>query len=212
MARRCSMGVAVSAAAAMLTAVTAPAAAQVRGGSEAPDGTSAYDVYADVVSVAPRYVWRDVTEPVRQCISQAPAYPADSWSARRRETFRHDERPDAAAGVLGGLLGGLFGHQFGHGDGRVALTVAGALLGSSIARQQARQDRVYRYGSDAYLGRDMPVQEVHRCTERTRTRRIRETDGYDVTYRYHGATFHKWLDAPPGDTVRVRVVVEPAGG
>lgn len=47
------------------------------------------------------------------------------------------------------------------------------------------------------------------CTETMRNRRVRGIDGYDVTYRYRGATFHRWMAEHPGDAVRVQVSVEP---
>ena len=171
-----------------------------------------YYVYADVVDVSPRYGWREVVEPVRHCVEVVEPR-RSAWNRRRdryrEEGGRHDGGRDAAAGLVGGLIGGLIGNQFGGGDGKKALTVAGALLGASVAQDHARRrdldDRYRRY--DAYPYAERPA--GRRCTQTERTRRVRGVNGYDVTYRYQGATFHKWVDDHPGDAIRVHVAVEP---
>lgn len=191
-----SIRTAWAAAIAVALGVSGPAAAAT-GGS--------YDSYADVVAVAPRYSWHEVDEPVRYCdlVTAPPAYARFRY--RDYDAPRHED--PGVAGLIGGLIGGLVGHQFGSGHGRTALTVAGAALGASIASDHARYREAPYRGDDGY-GYDGPT--VRRCSETHRTRQVREADGYDVTYRYRGRTFQRWLPDHPGDRLPVHVDVEPA--
>lgn len=176
------------------------------------DGSAhGYDVYADVVDVTPRYRWRDVSEPVRRC-EVVDAYRAPRWHRergyRRADRGYRDGGAEAAAGLVGGLVGGLIGHQFGGGDGRTALTVTGALLGSSIARERVRRDAGYSMEYGGPWQASDGGHTVRRCFESERTRSVRSVEGYDVAYRYHGTTFHKRVNEPPGEAIRVHVSVE----
>jgi len=80
------------------------------------------------------------------------------------------------------------------------LTVAGAALGASIARDRANR-------------RAPPPNPVYatprRCTAGFRTRTVPAIEGYDVTYRYRGQNFSKWVAEHPGRTVPVRITVAP---
>lgn len=208
-----------------LLAVLAIAAPHASAGAPLnPAADGAYYAEAEVVSVSPRYGWREVSEPVEQCVYTG------STSLRHRQyrhdDYRHDDRHGggrAAAGIVGGLIGGLVGNQFGGGDGRKALTVLGALLGASVARDHVdrRNETHSRYrdrryeDSRHYHSRNSVHEHVsgpeRRCTTTLDTRRERGLQGYDVTYRYQGVTLHKWMDEHPGDTVPVHVAVEPRG-
>ncbi len=212
MLKRSAVGATAALLVAPLTAMlaTSPAVA-----GTAP-GDPGYDVYAHVVDVTPRYVWRDVSEPMRQCEEPIADYgsagPADGRSADRyhRGYGRPASPPGAgvAAALVGGLIGAVVGHEVGHGHGRAPLTIAGAVLGSAIARERVgKGDRGY-YGERRRSRPAVQTRIIRRCTETTRTRRVREVDGYDVAYRFQGTTFHKWVDQPPGDTVRVHVSVD----
>lgn len=189
--------------------------------------TQTYDTYADVVSVTPLYRWRDVVEPVRRC-EAAPAHYPSSYTYRQVDDYRYgqayaydrpyhrsyDRRHDgrgAGASLIGGLIGGLVGNQFGGGSGKTVLTVAGAALGASIARDHVREHHTVGY--DEYRPPAVPRYGtvVQRCTETEQTRLVRDVAGYDVTYRYHGQTFHKRVEDHPGERIRIHVNVEPDG-
>lgn len=181
-------------------AATAAAFMIWAGGAAAATESTGYLAWAEVVSVSPRYRWEDVAEPVRYCetLRTEPLGPSRYYP-------EHRSRPTPGAGLLGGLIGGLIGNQFGGGHGRTALTVAGAALGASVARDRTR----YRpYDEIGYRSVD-DTRVVRRCTESNRSRLVRSMDGYDVTYRYHGRTFHKWVADEPGDKVVIEVAVEP---
>ena len=176
-----------------------------------------YVTYAEVVSVTPHYGWRDIEEPVRYCedVPVRRTYDLRSGYDRAGHGYRRRDGSEPAAGLVGGLIGGLVGHQFGGGNGKKALTIVGAALGASIAQDHVRRSR---YGDDhddryAYGYRDGVAagRVARRCRETVETRRVRGVQGYDVTYRYQGRTFNKWMDEHPGDRVRVHVEVEPAG-
>jgi uncharacterized protein YcfJ len=204
-----------------MTIATLPAFADAapRDVSESSHG---YYVYADVVDVSPRYGWQEISEPVLQCVEMVGPGTSMAWHDEHRryhhDRYGRDERHhpgSAAAGLVGGLIGGIIGHQFGRGNGKTALTFAGAALGASIAQDHnRRRAEEYAYRYDAH-DRYRPVEPYsyvrsgRRCTESQHTRRVRGVNGYDVSYRYQGATFHKWLNEHPGDRIRVHVAVEP---
>lgn len=140
-------------------------------------------------------------------------YGHDRWNDGRRR----GDGSEAAAGLVGGLIGGLVGHQFGGGNGKKALTIVGAALGASIAQDHVRRSRDQDHYGDRYDdgfrngGARYGTGRVTRhCRETVETRRVRGVQGYDVTYRYQGRTFNKWMDEHPGDRVRVHVDVDVA--
>lgn len=180
-----------------------PAAAGTMAVTPSPQHSDRYQAYADVVRVSPRYGWHPVSEPVRECVDVTAGarirQDRYGYDYPYSDNYRERLRGGAGAALLGGLIGGLIGHQFGDGNGRTALTVAGAALGASVARDRALR-RADPYGDP-----------VRRCTTSSRMRQVRGVDGYDVTYRYRGQTFHKWMDTHPGERIAVQVAVEPLG-
>lgn len=169
------------------------------------DQGARYTAHAEVVRVSPRYGWHEVSEPVQQCVDveRHQRYPVHHYggSGGYRYERRH-QGGDTAASLVGGLIGGLIGNRFGGGNGRTAFTVAGAAIGASVARNHVQRNQMYP--EDVAHART-----VRRCTESWQTRQVRGIDGYDVTYRYQGNTFNKWMHDHPGDSVPVQVVVEP---
>ncbi len=152
-----------------------------------------YYISAPVVDVQPITTWRSVRKPVRQCTSYRPA-PHDAYE---RGHHRGGDENYFLPGLFGGIVGGLIGNQFGGGHGKQALTIAGAIAGSSIARSAAR--RQHRA--------DYPEQI---CETRYETEVVETISAYDVTYEYAGREFSKRMSRHPGETVRVRVALEPA--
>ena len=166
--------------------------------AEAREPSSSYYVSAPVVAVDPITTRRTVEHPVRQCRVERTSY---------RETHHHDyerRRSDQdlfLPGLLGGIVGGLVGNQFGGGNGKKALTVVGALAGSSIARDAARNAHRHSY-------RERP-REREVCSTRYETEVIEDVTAYDVTYEYGGQYFEKRMSHDPGESVRIRVAIEP---
>ncbi len=151
---------------------------------------SSYYVSAPVVNVSTITSQRTVQHPVQQCTRQT-----------YQESHYYERQPRNEnlflPGLFGGIVGGLIGNQFGGGNGKKALTIAGALAGSSIARDAARNNR-------------RQPREV--CHTSYQTEVIEHVTGYDVTYEYAGQLFEKRMTEHPGDSVRVRVALEPAYG
>jgi uncharacterized protein YcfJ len=105
--------------------------------------------------------------------------------------------------VLGGIVGAVIGHQIGHGRGRDAATAAGAVVGAAVGSQQAERRR----GQMPNSSREYTVQ---RCETHYSDAWEERTDGYRVTYVYHGHRQVTVLPYRPGNRIRVRVDVSPA--
>jgi uncharacterized protein YcfJ len=150
-----------------------------------------YD-YAKVISAEPIINYVTVSEPVRECWEEVRHYSVDR--------SRHERR---AGTFLGAIIGGVIGHQIGSGRGNDAATVAGSLIGAAIGNDAARS----RHGSHV----EQVAQPVERCETRYRKHREERIDGYRVVYRYHGQKYLTEMPYDPGNKIRVRVDVRPAG-
>jgi uncharacterized protein YcfJ len=103
----------------------------------------------------------------------------------------------AAGTLVGALIGGVVGSQIGSGGGRRAATAAGTLLGAAAGHDASR--------GGGYVSRGYE----QRCEVRQEWERGQDVVGYDVTYRYRGEIYQTRTDRHPGDSIRVRVAVEP---
>jgi len=153
----------------------------------------AYD-YAKVIDVQPLVTRVRVSTPVQEC-----------WDETRYDQggFRGPDRGSAGGTLLGAVIGAAIGNQIGHGDGRRAATAAGAVIGAGIGNSQAQR----RAGYPSTPPREYSVQ---RCETRYHDEWQERTDGYRVTYLYHGRRQVTELPNRPGDRIRVRVDVSPA--
>jgi len=157
------------------------------------DGRASYD-YAKVLSSEPIVRYVTYTRPVRDCWQDTESYTV------------HREAPGARSSALvGAVLGGVIGHQFGSGRGNDAATVAGTLIGAAIGTESARERHRGTYGATQY---SRPVQ---RCESRLEEFQEERIDGYRVVYRYHGQKYMTEMPYDPGNRIRVRVDVRPAG-
>ncbi len=150
-----------------------------------------YD-YAKVISAEPIINYVTVSTPVRECWEEMEYYTVD----------RHRNERGAST-LVGAVIGGVIGHQFGSGRGNDAATVAGSLIGAAIGNDAARR----RHG-DGYETHGRPVE---RCETRYQKHREERIDGYRVLYRYHGQKYMTEMPYDPGNKIRVRVDVRPAG-
>ncbi len=165
-----------------LTRLTIMAAA-LAASSLAVAGSSGYEL-ARVVDVEP--------------ISQIHRTPVDREVCRQETEYVRARRHSHTPTVVGAIIGGVIGNQFGSGSGRDAATAAGALLGGSIGHDasRARDGGVYPVTRQrCHLERDWRERTVH--------------GGYRVTYEYGGRLHRTTMDHHPGDTIRVRVSVDP---
>jgi uncharacterized protein YcfJ len=143
---------------------------------------------ARVVQVTTLYREVPVSTTVRECIEQPPRYRPHGGRTYTPE-------------ILGSIVGGVVGNQFGRGRGKTALTVAGAVLGASVGHDVNRRmwggGRWDSGGEQCYSHRDVRME--------------RELQGYRVRYRYRGQEFVTRTREHPGDYIRVKVGVTPAG-
>lgn len=93
--------------------------------------------------------------------------------------------------VLGGLVGGLLGNQIGEGSGKKAAIAAGAITGAMAGNSVGSQSST-------------PV----RCRE-TVTGYRTVSDGYRIRWQLHDQVRESVLPRDPGDTLRVRVSLQP---
>lgn len=152
-----------------------------------------YD-YAKVVSVRPIVRYVTVKRPVQEC-----------WQDTQYYRTRH-AAPGVAGGTLvGAIIGGVIGHQFGSGRGNDAATVAGSMIGAAIGNDAARRRAGGGYTTEEH------ARPVRRCETRYRSHREERVDGYDVVYRYKGQTYATRMPYDPGNKLKVRVDIRPAG-
>ena len=182
----------------LLLALSVIASGPALADHSAPEASSAesYYVYADVVDVDP-IVKRRVVRTPREVCDEPTRYVHNDHDYDARND-RHDE-PGPVPSILGGLIGGFIGNQISHG--KRALTIAAAIAGASIAKATARKNRRERHA------------RRHRYAEKCRTvtdeEIVKSTEGYRVTYDYHGRRFVKEMDSYPDEQIRVRVKVSP---
>lgn len=151
-----------------------------------------YD-YAKVISSQPIVNYVTVKTPVREC-----------WEEMQYYTVDRRPRHGGGATLVGAILGGVIGHQVGSGRGNDAATVAGTLIGAAVGSEASRQRH------DGY-GEERIARPIERCETRFQSREEQRIDGYRVTYRYHGQKYSTVMPYDPGNRIRVRVDVRPAG-
>jgi uncharacterized protein YcfJ len=146
---------------------------------------------ADVTAVTPIYRVVEISSPQEECWEEEVV----------RQDLRHRDRSHTP-GILGMVIGGALGNAVGHNSSsRKVGTVVGAILGGSIARDVSRANDARN--STVY------VETEERCRTVYNTREEEKLVGYDVSYSYNGIERTVRMPEDPGETVRVRVDVEP---
>lgn len=154
---------------------------------------STYD-RARVVSAQPVYETVSYEVPVQECRSEQVAY---------RHTPEHGA--SATGPILGAIIGGALGNAVGHKKRNKQVgTVVGAVLGGSIGADISRQNRHSQ-------GPPVEYRTEQVCETVSEYRSEQQLTGYDVRYRYAGQTYQTRMPRDPGDSIRVRVHVSPAG-
>jgi uncharacterized protein YcfJ len=161
--------------------------------STAALAASTYDE-ARVLSAEPVYESVSYEVPREQCRNEEVAY-HEPGHARRSVT------PTILGAVIGGALGNAVGHKK---RNRQVGTVVGAVLGGSIATDLSRRHRQAQAGDVVRYRTERVCQVVNEV------RYEEELVGYDVRYRYAGGVYHTRMPHHPGDTLRVKVRVQPA--
>ena len=107
--------------------------------------------------------------------------------------------------IIGAVAGGVLGNQVGKGDGRTAATIGGAVIGGAIGNKVARNNDQYDQYQDS-------SGVVRRCRTVSDGEGMRRFEGYNVTYRYAGHTYHAITTYNPGRRMHVVVNVRPQDG
>jgi uncharacterized protein YcfJ len=147
-----------------------------------------YD-YAKVIDVQPIYRAVEVSRPVREC-----------WEEPVYHTSSHGHK--SASGMLaGGLIGGIIGHQIGKGRGNKVATAVGTLIGAQIGHE-AVNGHVEQH-------RETIAGYEERCQTRHQVSYEEVVDGYDVTYKYRGRSYHVEMPYDPGKRIKMRIQFTP---
>jgi uncharacterized protein YcfJ len=141
-----------------------------------------FDDFARVVSVAPQL--EQVNYPQQECRTEYVP-------------VQRQQQRGVGGSIVGGLAGGILGNQVGGGNGRTVATAAGAIAGAIVG------DRMENSNAGAVV-EQQPVRQC-RTIDNWQTR----TNGYAVTYEYHGHTYTSVMPYDPGERMRVRVSVMP---
>jgi len=141
-----------------------------------------YDDFARVLSVTPQY--EQVNYPQQECRTEYVP-------------VQRQQQRGMGGSIIGGLAGGIIGNQVGGGSGRTAATAAGAIAGAIVGDRLENND-------GAVVTEHQPVRQC-----RTIDNWQNRTNGYAVTYEYHGRTYTSVMPYDPGERMRVRVSVVP---
>lgn len=141
-----------------------------------------FDDFARVISVTPQV--EQVNHPQQECRTEyVPVH-------------RQQQR-GVGGSILGGLAGGIIGNQVGGGNGRTVATAAGAIAGAIVGDRMENSD-------GTVVTEQQPVRQC-RTIDNWQSR----TNGYAVTYEYHGRTYSTVMPYDPGERMRVHVSVVP---
>ena len=148
---------------------------------------------ARVLRVDPQY--ENVTQPRNECTSH--------WINERGGRYGGEPQARQYGGaIVGGLAGGVLGNQIGGGSGKDAATALGMVLGALTG------DRIENRTLNDPRGQYENAQrEVQRCRTVNDTQ-TRQT-GYRVTYDYQGQQYATFMRNHPGNSLQVRVTVDP---
>ncbi|MEM9397302.1 MAG: hypothetical protein AAF991_07465 [Pseudomonadota bacterium] len=145
-------------------------------------------VQAPVVGVQP--IYETVTERI----------PHQICREERVRVVERDRRgsftPTLVGAVVGGTVAGVLGNNSRRRD---VIAGAGAILGASIGNDVGRNRR---HDNDYYVTEDV-------CTTEYELREQERLNGYRVSYRYAGGVYKTFSRHDPGETIAVRVSLEP---
>jgi uncharacterized protein YcfJ len=105
---------------------------------------------------------------------------------------------------VGGLAGGVIGHQFGSGTGKDAATALGVILGAMAGDQHQNRGQIAPYDDGRF---ETSQREVKRC--RTVYDAQTRITGYRVAYDYRGQSYTTFMRTNPGNSLPVRITVDP---
>ncbi len=153
----------------------------------------AYTDNARVRNVDPQY--ENISVPRNEC--------HNTWVNEGRQSRAVGPERLYGGAIVGGLAGGVLGHQIGGGSGKDAATALGVVLGAVTG------DRLENRNQRGFYDNNQPQarREVQRCSTvyDTQTR----VTGYRVAYEYQGQHYTTFMRTNPGNSLQVRVSVDP---
>ena len=170
---------------------------------------------AQVIGVQPMYGQNGAYQRQECWNERTNAYDNGYYRDTNGNLYRGDSNADGT--LLGAIIGGVLGNQVGQGDGKTAATVGGAVIGGVIGNNVDRNNNnynnnynnnnAYNDNYDQYRGSAGVVTRCRTVSDYNN----QSINGYNVTYRYAGQTYHTVTSYRPGRTMRVRVSVMPQG-
>lgn len=145
--------------------------------------------YADVVSAIPLIRVVEVSTPVEQCREVEVL-------VEERNRQRSSNMPVLLSTIVGGAIGNAVGHS---NTNKKVGVVVGAVLGHSVGRGMLRQQEPTI----------REIQTVERCETVYQSHEEERIMGYQVTYRYNDQDYSIRTDTDPGDSIKLRVSVQP---
>ncbi|MBA3057912.1 MAG: glycine zipper 2TM domain-containing protein [Gammaproteobacteria bacterium] len=160
---------------------------------------------ARVRSAEPQYETVDV--PRNECTSQW--INEDRRGAYQPQNRQQDRQYGGA--IVGGLAGGVLGHQIGGGSGKDAATALGVVLGAITGDRLENRNQAPQYSQNSQYPQYGQYQDGQREVQRCRTVNDRQSriTGYRVTYEYRGQHYTTMMRGNPGNSLPVRVSVQP---
>jgi uncharacterized protein YcfJ len=145
---------------------------------------SAKGRYARVIEVEPVYRYLSISAPREVC--SAPI----RYRARR-----------SGGAITGAIIGGTLGHVIGKNSPKgQAATLVGVVIGSVIGHKLAERHNKPDYPSNHYSTRH---EQQHCVTRYEPRRKVKQLEGYDVTYRFRGKHVQIFMQAHPGKRIYV---------
>ncbi|MDD2878879.1 MAG: glycine zipper 2TM domain-containing protein [Rhodoferax sp.] len=162
-----------------------------------------YTDHARVRSAEPQY--ENTNVPRNECTSQW-INERDGHGGRGLPERQIGQDRQYGGAIVGGLAGGVIGHQIGGGAGKDAATALGVVLGAITGDRMENQNRNPRAQYD-----DRQYETAQREVKRCRTVYDVQTriTGYRVTYDYRGQSYTTVMRNNPGNSLPVRVTVDP---
>lgn len=156
---------------------------------------------ARVRSAEPQY--ENVSVPRNECSSH---WVEDRGGRYEQERQSGQERRIGGA-IFGGLAGGVIGHQIGGGSGKDAATALGVMLGAMAGDRLDNDRQRDQWSQYDTRPREVSQREVKTCRTvyDTQTR----ITGYRVAYEYRGQNYTTFMHTNPGNSLPVRVSVDP---
>lgn len=138
-------------------------------------------------------------EPIVQTTTEKVPHES-CWNESVRSPSRHSHKATAPT-VIGAIIGGVAGGAIGRNNrNQEIIAGAGAALGAALAHDASRRDKAHwRHTTQ------------RRCEVNYEYREHETITGYRVGYRFGDDVYYTRTRHEPGNTINLRVALEPAG-